>query len=136
MVIILPHTTETEKLVDAEFLRRMPDGALLVNLDSGKIVNHEDLIAELNTERLHAALDVVNPERLPPESHLWKAQNPLIASHVAGNTMAFIRDCKSTYCRASGRLGRSRHIKLEEMNVVRTMDGAVRSIDDSLIGVR
>lgn len=91
VVITLPHTAETERLVDAEFLRQMPDGALLVNVGRGKIVHHEDLIAELNSGRLHAALDVVDPEPLPTESPLWEAKNLLIASHVAGNTMEFVR---------------------------------------------
>lgn len=91
VVITLPHTAETERLVDAEFLRHMPDGALLVNVGRGKLVNHEDLLAELNAGRLHAALDVVDPEPLPTESPLWDAKNLLIASHVAGNTMEFVR---------------------------------------------
>src|SRR5699024_1725484 len=91
VVITLPHTAQTERLVDAEFLRQLPDGALLVNIGRGKIVNHDDLLAELNAGRLHAALDVVDPEPLPAESPLWEAKNLLLASHVAGNTMEFIR---------------------------------------------
>lgn len=91
VVITLPHTAETEGLVDTEFLRQMPDGALLVNVGRGKIVNHQDLIIELNSGRLHAALDVVDPEPLPAESPLWETENLLLASHVAGNTMEFVR---------------------------------------------
>lgn len=91
VVITLPQTPETVNLVDAEFLRRMPDGALLVNVGRGKIVNHSDLMSELRSGRLQAALDVVDPEPLPAESPLWDTPNLLIASHVAGNTTEFIR---------------------------------------------
>lgn len=91
VIMTLPHTSATEGYVDAEFLRQLPDGALVVNVGRGKLVNHTDLIAELRTGRLRAALDVVDPEPLPETSPLWETPNLLMASHVAGNTTEFLR---------------------------------------------
>ena len=57
--------------------RRLPagmkDGALLVNLARGPVVDTEALVAALHTERITAALDVVDPEPLPADSPLWEA---------------------------------------------------------------
>lgn len=86
VVLALPDTPETEQLVDADFLTRMRDGALLVNIARGKIVDTGALLAELQASRLRAFLDVVDPEPLPPEHPLWSAPGVLITPHVGGNT--------------------------------------------------
>ena len=52
-------------MVDRDFLARMRDGALLVNAARGAVVVTDDLLAELESGRLHAALDVTDPEPLP-----------------------------------------------------------------------
>jgi phosphoglycerate dehydrogenase-like enzyme len=89
-VVILapPLTPETEGLVNKEFLAGMADGALLVNVARGRVVDTEALLAELSTGRLHAALDVTEPEPLPAGHPLWSAPNVLISPHVAGLTAA------------------------------------------------
>jgi phosphoglycerate dehydrogenase-like enzyme len=84
----LPLTDTTRGLVDAEFLAALPDQALVVNVGRGPIVDTDALLAELRTERLHAALDVTDPEPLPADHPLWGAPNVLIAPHVGGNTTA------------------------------------------------
>jgi phosphoglycerate dehydrogenase-like enzyme len=84
--VVTPHTPETDNLVDAEFLSCMPDGALLVNVGRGKCVDQDALLAELASGRLHAALDVTDPEPLPPDHPLWAAPGLLIAPHIAGGT--------------------------------------------------
>lgn len=89
VVVTAPLTDETRGLVDAGFLGRMRDGALLVNVARGPIVATDDLLAELRSGRLHAALDVTDPEPLPPDHPLWSAPNTLITPHVGGPSSAF-----------------------------------------------
>ena len=88
MILVVPLTTETRGLVDAAFLARMKDGALLVNLARGPVVVTDDLVAELRSERLHAAVDVVDPEPLPADHPLWDVPNLLISPHVGGASSA------------------------------------------------
>ncbi len=85
VVLTVPLTPATTGLVDAEFLSRMPDGALLVNVARGKIVDTPALLAELTTGRLRAALDVMEPEPLPADHPLWTAPNLIITPHAAGS---------------------------------------------------
>jgi phosphoglycerate dehydrogenase-like enzyme len=68
----------------------MPDGALLVNVARGPVVVTDALLAELETGRLSAALDVTDPEPLPPGHPLWSARGLLLSPHVGGNTTAFL----------------------------------------------
>ncbi len=84
VVLILPLTDETRGLVDREFLAVMKDGALLVNVARGAIVVTADLLAEVSTGRLRAALDVTDPEPLPVEHPLWEAPGVVLTPHVGG----------------------------------------------------
>jgi phosphoglycerate dehydrogenase-like enzyme len=88
VVLIVPLTVETRGMVDAELLARMKDGALLVNVARGPVVDTEALLAELTAERLYAALDVTDPEPLPADHPLWSAPNLLVSPHVGGATSA------------------------------------------------
>jgi phosphoglycerate dehydrogenase-like enzyme len=88
VVLIVPITEETQGLVDKEFLARMPDGALLVNVARGPVVVTDDLVAELQTGRLRAALDVTDPEPLPQGHPLWTAPGVVITPHVGGASHA------------------------------------------------
>jgi phosphoglycerate dehydrogenase-like enzyme len=88
VVIGLPLTESTRGIVDAAFLAALPDGALLVNVGRGALVDTDALLAELRAERLHAALDVVDPEPLPAQHPLWGAPNLLLTPHVGGATTA------------------------------------------------
>jgi phosphoglycerate dehydrogenase-like enzyme len=89
VVLTVPMTDETRGLVDAAFLARLPDGALLVNIARGPVVDTDALVAETSSGRLRAALDVTDPEPLPPGHPLWSLPNVLISPHVGGNTSAF-----------------------------------------------
>jgi phosphoglycerate dehydrogenase-like enzyme len=84
VVICLPLDDSTHGLVDAAFLARMPDDAILVNIGRGAIVDTEALLAELATGRLRAGLDVTDPEPLPPGHPLWSAPGVVISPHVGG----------------------------------------------------
>jgi phosphoglycerate dehydrogenase-like enzyme len=88
VVLIVPGTTETRGLVDAEFLARMRKGALLVNVARGPVVVTDDLVDALRSGHVRAALDVTDPEPLPAGHALWSAPNVLITPHVGGATPA------------------------------------------------
>ena len=84
VILLVPVTPATTRLADARFLGRMHDHALLVNAARGPIVDTAALLAELNSGRLRAALDVTDPEPLPAGHPLWSAPNLLLTPHVAG----------------------------------------------------
>ncbi len=84
VIVVVPLTPATTGMVDAAFLAAMPDGALLVNAARGAVVDTDALLAELTAGRLRAALDVTDPEPLPPGHPLWSAPGLLLTPHVAG----------------------------------------------------
>jgi phosphoglycerate dehydrogenase-like enzyme len=84
VVLLVPVTDETRQLAGAEFLASMKDGALLVNAARGAIVDTYALLKELNARRIKAALDVTDPEPLPPGHPLWTAPGLLLTPHVGG----------------------------------------------------
>ncbi len=86
VLLLVPVTPETIKMVDERFLARMKDGALLVNAARGPIVDTDALLKELTEGRLRAALDVTDPEPLPDGHPLWAAKGLLLTPHVAGAT--------------------------------------------------
>lgn len=86
VAVAVPRTPETDRMVDAAFLAAMPDGALLVNIARGSIVDTDALLAELTAGRLRAFLDVTDPEPLPAGHPLWDAPNLLLTPHVGGGT--------------------------------------------------
>jgi phosphoglycerate dehydrogenase-like enzyme len=91
VVLILPHTAETDKLIGAAQLALMRQGALLVNAARGPIVDTDALVAALNSGRIRAALDVTDPEPLPVDHALWHCPNLLITPHVGGSSPEFAR---------------------------------------------
>ncbi|MFF8638364.1 2-hydroxyacid dehydrogenase [Streptomyces pilosus] len=90
VVLSTPLTETTRHLVDAGFLARMKDGALLVNVARGGVVDTKALLTELESGRITAALDVTDPEPLPSDHPLWRAPGVLVTPHVGGPTSAFL----------------------------------------------
>ena len=86
VVIMVPYNEQTHHLVDAAFLARMPDHAVVVNVARGPVVDTDALLAELTAGRLRAVLDVTDPEPLPANHPLWDAPGLLIFPHVGGST--------------------------------------------------
>ncbi|KQX79948.1 2-hydroxyacid dehydrogenase [Streptomyces sp. Root1310] len=90
VILCTPLNDSTLGLVDAEFLAWMKDGALLVNVARGGVVDTKALLTEVESGRLTAALDVTDPEPLPPGHPLWSAPGVLVSPHVGGPTSAFL----------------------------------------------
>jgi phosphoglycerate dehydrogenase-like enzyme len=88
VVVSVPLSGQTQKLVDAKFLAAMPDGALLVNVARGSVADTDALVAETSSGRLRAALDVTDPEPLPADHPLWTTPGVLITPHVGGASSA------------------------------------------------
>jgi len=91
VVLMVPLTPATTGMVDAAFLSRMRDGAVLVNAARGKVVDTDALVAELSAGRLRAALDVTEPEPLPAGHPLWTAPGLLLTPHVAASVHDYQR---------------------------------------------
>lgn len=90
VIVAVPLTDDTRGLFDAEALAAMPDGALLVNVARGAVVDTGALVAELQAGRLRAAVDVTDPEPLPADHPLWSCENALISPHVGGASSAMV----------------------------------------------
>ncbi len=90
-VLVLPENPGTVGLFGADLLAALPDGALVVNVGRGRTLDTAALLAETAaaTGRLRAALDVTDPEPLPPDHPLWHRPGVLITPHVAGGSAAF-----------------------------------------------
>ena len=89
VVVIVPLSKATTGMVDRRFLASMPDGALLVNVSRGKVVDTDALVEAAGSGRIRAALDVTDPEPLPADHPLWQTPGVLISPHVGGVTTAF-----------------------------------------------
>ena len=89
VILILPATPESNKLIGPRQLALMPQGALLVNAARGPIVDTDALVDALKAGSIRAALDVTDPEPLPEGHPLWKCPNLLLTPHVAGSTPQF-----------------------------------------------
>lgn len=79
-----PSISETDKMVGEKQLKTLRDGAVLVNTSRGSVIDHDALLAELQTGRIMAALDVTTPEPLPPDSPFRKLTNVIITPHISG----------------------------------------------------
>ena len=90
VVLIVPLNATTAGLADSAFLAAMKDGALLVNMARGAVVVTAALVAELQSGRLRAALDVTDPEPLPVGHPLWDAPGVIISPHTGGFSSAFL----------------------------------------------
>jgi phosphoglycerate dehydrogenase-like enzyme len=80
-----PDLPETRNLIGAAQLAKMRDGTVLINTARPALVDGQALTAELEAGRLHAVLDVTDPEPLPAESVLYDLPNVLVTPHVAGS---------------------------------------------------
>ncbi len=82
-----PLTDETRHVMDAAAFARCRPGVLFVNAARGGLVDHDALVAALDTGQVRAAgLDVTEPEPLPPTHTLLHRENVVVTPHVASAT--------------------------------------------------
>jgi phosphoglycerate dehydrogenase-like enzyme len=87
LVLAVPHTPQTEKVIGARELAQLPSGAVLINVARGAVVDEQALIEALQSGRLRgAALDVFAEEPLPANSPLWSMDNVLVSPHSASTS--------------------------------------------------
>lgn len=85
VALFLPHSPETVHLMNARRLGLMKQDAMLLSAGRGSVLDQDALVNTLHAGKLWgAALDVTDPEPLPPEHPLWIAPNLLITPHVGG----------------------------------------------------
>src|SRR5207253_1335171 len=85
VVLALPATAETGRLIDREAIAAMKPGAFLINVARGSVVEEPALAEALSDGRLGGAcLDVFEQEPLPPESPLWALPNVIVTPHMSG----------------------------------------------------
>ncbi|MFJ4784916.1 hydroxyacid dehydrogenase [Streptomyces sp. NPDC088794] len=80
-----PDIPETYRMLDASRLALIRDGGVLINTSRGALVDPDALVEELVSGRLHAVLDVTEPEPLPGESPLYRLPNVFLTPHIAGS---------------------------------------------------
>lgn len=84
IVLTLPGTALTERLVDDAVLAGVRPGTILVNVGRGTVLDEDALLAALDDGRIgYAALDVTAVEPLPTDSRLWSHDRVLLSPHTA-----------------------------------------------------
>jgi phosphoglycerate dehydrogenase-like enzyme len=87
VVLVVPITPQTRRMIDATALAQMKPGAYLINIGRGDVVDEPALIDALRQRRIAgAALDVFHEEPLPNDSPLWQLDNVILTPHIAGIT--------------------------------------------------
>ena len=89
VVLVTPLNADTRGLLGARRLALLSDGALVVNVGRGAVLDAAAILAETASGRLRAALDVTDPEPLPADDPLWQVPNVIITPHVAGGADDF-----------------------------------------------
>ena len=98
LVLSCPLTEETEGLLGERELRAMKESAVLINVARGAIVETEALVDALRSGVIAgAALDVTDPEPLPPESPLWNLSNVILTPHLSGGSPRYTERCAEIF---------------------------------------
>jgi phosphoglycerate dehydrogenase-like enzyme len=79
-----PSIPQTRHIIGEKQLKLLRDGAVLINTSRGSVIDHSALLAEAQTGRIFVALDVTDPEPLPPDSPFRKLNNVILTPHVSG----------------------------------------------------
>ncbi|MGB4779928.1 2-hydroxyacid dehydrogenase [Microbacterium sp.] len=88
VVLTLPGGDATRHIIGEEELAALPDGALVVNVGRGPLIDTDALVRHVRQGRIRAALDVTDPEPLPEGHPLWGLPGVLVSPHVGGASSA------------------------------------------------
>lgn len=80
-----PLAPETSGMITARHLSLMQDGATLINTSRGAILDQQALVAELESGRIEAVLDVTEPDVLPSDHPLYDLPNVFLTPHISGS---------------------------------------------------
>jgi len=116
VVLAAPLTPDTQALFGAELFALMKDGAFLINIARGKMVDTNALAAALLSKKLRGAgLDVTEPEQLPADHALWKMPNVIVTPHVSGQS--------------PGTRARTRQLFVENVRRFASGEGLLNAVD-------
>ena len=100
LVLIIPHTAETEGMIDRAAIAALKPGAVLVNIARGQVIDEQAMIDALRTGHIaFAALDVFAVEPLPISSPLWDLPNVLVSPHSASTATTENGKITDIFCR-------------------------------------
>jgi phosphoglycerate dehydrogenase-like enzyme len=112
VVLALPHTPETKRLIGRPELDRIRRGAFLVNIARGKLVDDDAVVEALRDGRLGgAALDVFSEEPLPPSSPYWDLPNVIITPHTSGAMQDYWTPLVALFSDSLRRFGEGRPLR-------------------------
>lgn len=99
VVLSLPLTKETERMIGEDQLKSMKKTGYLINVSRGRIVQEDRLAQALKEGWIAGAgLDTFENEPLPQDSELWGLENVIITPHVAGLTPHYLERLTSIFC--------------------------------------
>ena len=94
LVLACPLTDDTRSLVDRAAFQTLSPEAVVVNVARGEVIDTDALLSAIRRNGIRgAALDVTDPEPLPPDHPLWTFENVLLTPHTAGQTPAYYERC-------------------------------------------
>lgn len=97
VILAVPATAETDKMIGAAELAAMKPSATLINIARGSVIDQDALVAALSSKVIGAAfLDVTDPEPLPADHPLWALDNAHITMHLSGRAQdkMFVRSAE------------------------------------------
>ena len=99
VALMLPHSPQTEGLMDARRLRLMKEDAILLSMGRGSVLDQEALAAVMGEGRLWgASLDVTVPEPLPQDSPLWDMEQVILTPHCAADSTLYMDRAMEQFC--------------------------------------
>ncbi|WP_226671556.1 D-2-hydroxyacid dehydrogenase [Metabacillus litoralis] len=91
VISVLPSTNDTKSLINKEFIHKMKEEAVFINIGRGDVIVEEDLITALKNNKLkHAVLDVFEEEPLGKQHIFWELDNVTVTPHLSGITDLYL----------------------------------------------
>jgi phosphoglycerate dehydrogenase-like enzyme len=91
LILVVPNTPRTRKMIGAKELSLMKPTAYLINIARGEIIDEEALVDALKTGKIAgAALDVFNTEPLPADHPFWELENMILTPHLGGMSENYV----------------------------------------------